>query len=88
MNEKVERKIVTCQRPAWEENVNHKPQHNATQLLYLYGITSLMSSLFKDLVQTLKTSKKTLAVVEQCTGGTIISSIMKIAGSSKVSDGG
>ena len=50
--------------------------------------SSLTSPSFQRLVQTLKSHRKTLSVVEQCAGGTIQSSIMAQPGSSKVYLGG
>lgn len=49
---------------------------------------ALTSAPFKRLVQALKTSKKTVTVVEQCCGGTINASIMAQAGASAVYYGG
>ena len=50
--------------------------------------SSLTSPSFQRLVQTLKSHRKTLSVVEQCAEGTIQSSIMAQPGSSKVYLGG
>ncbi len=51
-------------------------------------MSALTSASFKRLVQTLKKSKKTCTVVEQCCGGTINTSIMAQPGASKVYFGG
>jgi NAD+ diphosphatase len=51
-------------------------------------MSALTSPSFKRLVQCLKTSKKTISVVEQCCGGTINASIMAQPGTSKVYYGG
>ena len=51
-------------------------------------MSALTSASFKKLVQTLKHSKKTCTVVEQCCGGTINASILAQPGASSVYLGG
>jgi len=69
-----------------------KNKENFIQFLFLLSSFVLMSALtspsFKRLVQSLKTSKKTVSVVEQCCGGTINASIMAQPGTSSVYYGG